>query len=273
MIGSLRDVIGNCEWVALTTGSGATLHRLVGLEGQETRYLKMMNRFSGTALAFEAERTRWAAERLPAPEVLAFREEGIMEYLLLAEVPGVPANDPQLTGREAELVPLLAAGLREIHKLPWQECPYDMRTGWLVQMAKMNLHSGRSAASSEAEQALQELAATRPETREEDLVVVHGDYRCANILLDADRMQITGYLDWGNLGMGDRYLDLATAVNSIEGHFGAHWVPAFLQAYGFDDSNVANALGASEASNGLDGRLGQVDEWKLRWYRALDSFL
>ncbi|PWK13503.1 APH(3') family aminoglycoside O-phosphotransferase [Tumebacillus permanentifrigoris] len=260
MVESLREVIGNCRWEELTIGrSGATMHRLVGLEGQPTRYLKMMDRFSGTALAFEAERMRWAAQRLPAPDVLEFREEGIMEYLLMSEVPGAHAADPMWQGRTAELVPVLAQGLRQIHATPWQECPYEMRPGWLLQMAKINLHSGLADVDAmaalhpgqSAEDVLQELIATRPETTEQDLVVVHGDYCFPNILLNPDDLQITGFVDWGNLGIGDRYLDLAIAVKSIIMNVGVEWVEPFLQAYGLE----------------------KREETKLQWFRVLDSFL
>ncbi|KEO82754.1 aminoglycoside 3'-phosphotransferase [Tumebacillus flagellatus] len=250
---TFREVIGNCRWEELTVGcSGATLHRLIGLEGQPTRYLKMMSRLAGSDLAFEAERTRWAAQFLPAPDVLDFREEGVFEYLLMSEVPGVHAADEHFAGRAADIVPLLAAGLRRVHEtLPVNLCPYDMRTDVLLQVAKINLHSGLMEEGIENPEAeLQELIQSRPETTEQDLVVIHGDYSFPNVMLTPAGDAVSGYVDWGALGTADRYLDLAIAVKSVVYNVGESWVPVFLKSYAPD-----------------------VDLRKLEWFRRVNRFL
>ncbi|MBL0385874.1 aminoglycoside 3'-phosphotransferase [Tumebacillus sp. ITR2] len=246
-----REVVGNCRWEELTIGrSGATLHRLVGLEGQETRYLKVMSRFAGSDLAFEAERTKWVSAYLSAPKVLDFREEGIFEYLLTSEVPGIHAADPHWAGRADEILPVLAQGLRRVHELPVEKCPYDNRTGVVLQMAKLNLHSGL-VEGEDAEEELKDLVKTRPETPDEDLVVLHGDYSFPNVLLTPEGDGVSGYVDWGALGIGDRYLDLAIAVKSVILNVGEDGVAAFLEGYSPEP----------------------LDAGKLEWFRRLNRFL
>lgn len=249
---ALRDTIGDCRWEELTIGcSGATTHRLVGLSGQPTRYLKMMSRLAGSDLAFEAERTKWVSKFLPAPQVLDVREEGVVEYLLMSEVPGLHAAEPHWKGQAAQIVPLLAQGLKRVHEeLSVEHCPFDMRTGLLMQMAKINVNSGLAEVEHAAD-VLADLQACKPETTEEDIVVLHGDYSFPNVLLSPEGDAVTGYVDWGRLGVGDRYLDLAIAIKSVILNVGEAWVPVFLQAY----SPVP------------------LSKEKLEWYRRLDALL
>jgi kanamycin kinase len=64
----------------------------------------------------------------------------------------------------------------------------------------------------------------------EDLVVTHGDYCVPNIVFDGDRL--SGFLDVGELGVADRWRDLAVATWSIEWHIGHGWEDLFLSVYG-----------------------------------------
>lgn len=79
--------------------------------------------------------------------------------------------------------------------------------------------------------ALDLLDADRPPT--EDLVVCHGDYCLPNVLIDDDG-RVTGYVDLGELGVADRWWDLAVATWSVTWNLGPGWEGMFLQAYGVE---------------------------------------
>ena len=64
----------------------------------------------------------------------------------------------------------------------------------------------------------------------EDLVFVHGDYCLPNILLKDGRL--SGLIDWGFAGIGDRYLDFAAAVGTIRRNLGDEWIEPFFAEYG-----------------------------------------
>ncbi len=64
-----------------------------------------------------------------------------------------------------------------------------------------------------------------------DPVVCHGDACNPNFLLD-EAGHCVGYVDLGQLGVGDRWADLAPALLSLGWNFGEGWQPAFLEAYG-----------------------------------------
>jgi kanamycin kinase len=65
----------------------------------------------------------------------------------------------------------------------------------------------------------------------EDLVVCHGDYCPPNVFL-ADDGVVTGYLDLGELGVADRWYDVAVGAWSVTWNFGPGWEVLFYDAYG-----------------------------------------
>jgi kanamycin kinase len=86
--------------------------------------------------------------------------------------------------------------------------------------------------------ALDRLEADRPPT--EGVVVCHGDYCLPNVLID-DAGRVTGYVDLGELGVADRWWDLAVATWSVTWNLGPGWEALFLQAYGVELDSRRNA--------------------------------
>ena len=77
-------------------------------------------------------------------------------------------------------------------------------------------------------QALDRLERDRPEA--EDLVVCHGDYCPPNILLDGG--QLGGFVDLAELGVADRWWDLAIGTWSVGWNYGTQYSARFLETYG-----------------------------------------
>lgn len=81
------------------------------------------------------------------------------------------------------------------------------------------------------------------------LVVTHGDFCCPNVLIDPASLTFTGVLDVGWLGVGDRYIDVATTVMTLGGDLnpqygGAAAVSRVLRRVGADpeDPRIADYL-------------------------------
>ena len=64
----------------------------------------------------------------------------------------------------------------------------------------------------------------------EDIVVVHGDATFDNMRVDGAGE--VGFIDCGNAGRADRYVDLSLIAAEIEDHFGPEWVGPFARGYG-----------------------------------------
>lgn len=96
------------------------------------------------------------------------------------------------------------------------------RTDW----AARDFHPEFAALTVEA--AVEEFAASVPEA--EDLVVCHGDYCVPNVLLRGT--DVVGFVDLGELGVADRWWDLAVATWSVTWNFGPGYENQFLESYG-----------------------------------------
>jgi kanamycin kinase len=168
--------------------------------------------------ANEARRLRWAARYIAVPPVLDHGVDGGRAWLRTLGLPGVSAVHPRWRARPAVAVRAIGAGLRTMHdSLPGSSCPFD----WSVDSRLPVLHPAHRAHLPE-----------RPTI--DRLVVCHGDACAPNTLID-DRGQCCGHVDFGELGVADRWADLAVATLSLGWNYpGRSWEAEFFAAYGID---------------------------------------
>lgn len=212
--------------------------RLDAPTGQR-HFLKIAYLGRQPGLADERARLEWAADRLPVPRVMEYRSDGTVEWLLTDGLPGVDATDEKLCRRPDVLVPILARGLRAIHETPAADCPFDFQVAVALERVKERAARGLIHPAADfhpehgaltTEQAIEKLEHMRPAT--EDVVLCHGDYCFPNALIE-DGI-VTGYLDLGQLGLADRWWDVAVATWSVTWNVGPGWEDLFLESYGIE---------------------------------------
>lgn len=244
------------EWTPISIGRSVARTYRLHLPGHEVgMYLKMVDRDTRRSLQPEYERLVWLQGKLPVPEIIEYVSENNVDYLLTVELPGSHAAERSWSDRLPLIVRELAQALRRIHTLPIDECPFDKCLAVHLDEARRNMELGlvdvedfdRKRSGRSAESLYRELLLTRPP--EEDLVFTHGDYCMPNILLKEDG-RLSGYIDWGNAGVSDRYRDLALAHRSLIYNFGSEWAELFLNEYGLDT----------------------CDRDKIEFYQLLDEF-
>lgn len=202
-------------------------------------YLKAA--FVGThpSLAAERDRCTWLrAHGVPVPQVLDHDGDGAVEWLLTAGLPGIDATAPQHLADPAVTVPLLAAGLRRFHEIDPAGCPFDYRMTTALEHVARRVAAGDVSTDGfhdvhrdlDPGSALERLGDLVVE--EHELVVCHGDYTLPNVLLDEGR--VVGYLDLGEVGVADRWRDLAVATWSVTWNFGPGYEDLFLDSYGVE---------------------------------------
>ena len=81
-----------------------------------------------------------------------------------------------------------------------------------------------------AEEAVDHLEHTRPNV--ETLAVCHGDYCLPNVLIENG--VAAGFVDLGELGVADRWWDLAVATWSVTWNLGPGLEELFLSEYGVE---------------------------------------
>jgi kanamycin kinase len=163
-------------------------------------------------LAAEAARLRWAVPYVSVPRVLSAGRDGAGEWLLTAALPGESAVSQRWKADPATAAAAIGAGLRTLHdRLPVQDCPFS----WSVEK-RLAVVPGKEF----------------PESPPIDcLVVCHGDACVPNTLIDEDG-KCSGHVDFGEMGIADRWADLAIATWSTEWNYGPGWEDEVLDAYG-----------------------------------------
>jgi aminoglycoside phosphotransferase len=245
----------NSEWTTISIGcSTAGVYRLLDIDGEAT-YLKVIDdKMSRQSLRPEYNRLKWLQGKLPVPKIIEYLIEDDSEYLWTSEIPGLHAAERSWVDHLPQMVRLLARGLLNIHSVLIEDCHFNKNVSIRVQEAEMNLIAGLvdeedfdvKRKGRKPDELYREIIASIP--RDEDLVFTHGDYCLPNILINGSIL--SGFIDWGNAGIADRYQDIALAVRSLSSNFGEEWGALFLQEYGLNNPDWA----------------------KIEFYQQLDEF-
>lgn len=161
-------------------------------------YVKVCEPQWAHQLVAEAERLRWAAAYVRVPLVL----DAGRGWLHTAGLAGRSAVDPRWLADPPTAARAVGAGLRLLHDaLPADSCPFGPPP-WVTDSSDVDR-----------------------------LVVCHGDACAPNTLVDDDG-QCSGHVDLGDLGVADRWADLAVAAWSLGFNYGGDWRTEFFDAYG-----------------------------------------
>jgi aminoglycoside phosphotransferase len=249
----LSRMISGYEWRQNHAGfSPARVFRL-DAENKSSLYLKISPRTLAHSLSREKTRLEWLGNRLPVPEVLLFAAGDDADYLLLSAIRGADASDASFKTDAPRIVEQLTIGLKTIHNLPLENCPFDESLDYKIALAGKLVENNlvdeddfdEINLGKTAEDLFRELIAAKP--AREDSVFTHGDYCLPNIILDDGRLK--GFVDWGNAGIADRFQDIALLTRSVIYNFGAEYEEIVYKIYGIEP-----------------------DREKIRFYRLLDEF-
>ena len=206
--------------------------------GAGQRFVKWTPAESGIDLAAERDRMAWAAAYTPVARPLDLGADEAGSWLVTTALPGENAVSPRWLADPRTAVTAIGAGLRALHdRLPVADCPFSWAAaervadaqrraalGWLDDPARW--HEEHRPLG--LDRALALVADIPPADR---LVVCHGDACAPNTLLD-DEGHWSAHVDLGELGVADRWADLAVATWSTAWNYGPGWEDVLLAAYG-----------------------------------------
>ncbi|MFI5036696.1 MAG: phosphotransferase [Acidimicrobiales bacterium] len=204
--------------------------------GSAPVYVKWLPAASGNDVAGEVERLAWASPYTPVPRVVEQGRDPEGSWFVSMAIDGESAVSPRWLADPATATAAIGAGLRALHDaLPRGDCPFtwsarhrlstvDQRRqrGELDHLEWSDEHAGLTL-----ESALADLA----RVPSEDLVVCHGDACAPNTLIGEDGRWV-GHVDLDQLGVGDRWSDLAVAAWSTEWNYGPGLAHHVYDAYG-----------------------------------------
>ena len=235
----LRTKYADWKWELVWQYGPEALTFRLSNASRGARYLKMSRADYFPGLDDEADRMAWAVDHLPVPHVIERGSDAGVSWLTTHALPGRNATDPALAGDPERLVRALAEGLRRFHRAPVEACPFDFRLDGALAHIRRRLELGHiqperdfhpEFAHLSAEEAVEHLERTRPKA--ETLAVCHGDYCLPNVLIEEG--VVTGFVDLGEVGVADRWWDLAVATWSVTWNLGPGHEDLFLSEYGVD---------------------------------------
>lgn len=243
---SLRSLAKTCRVYDSSCGDQA---RVYYLEADGGLFLKTAE--PGTLRA-EAEMTRYFHSRHLAPEVLLY-ESRERDYLLTRKLPGRDCIHPNHLAQPDKLCNTLGQALRLLHSVSAADCPVKL-TGQLLQRADslptdscfrpdLSIPGCYFASAGEARQVLTEMG---PFLRSDTLI--HGDFCLPNVIVQD--WKLSGLIDVGGGGLGDRHLDLFWGIWSLQFNLKTPaYTDRFLDAYGRDgfEPELLRAAAALEA--------------------------
>jgi kanamycin kinase len=202
---------------------GGLTFRIPAGGGEPAVFAKCAEHDSGLDLAAEAAKLDWARAYTPVPEVLSYGNDGQGWWLVTGALDGESAVSERWSADPATAVRAIGVGLRRLHEaLPVDDCPFDWSVDERLRLRGLTLFEAT------------ELPAVPPIDR---LVVCHGDACAPNTLL-ADDGRFLAHVDLGQLGVADRWADLAPAMLSLGWNFGSGWEELLLEAYGIEPDPV-----------------------------------
>lgn len=206
---------------------------------------------------------RWLEGRLDAPRVIGSVVLEGFRWTLMTRISGDMACADRWREDPHRLVRVLAEGLKELWAADRVDCPVDQRPqaklerAWrTVEQGRVNLELvepdtfGENGFSSPAA-LLHWLETNAPEC---EPVLTHGDLCLPNVFLKD--WSVSGFLDLGRSGMGDRWTDIAILWRSLRDNFGGHYGAP---VEGFHPDELFDALGMEK------------DEEKLKYYLLMDE--
>lgn len=190
------------------------------IKGPSERFVKWRPEGAIDSLEEEAQRLRWARPFVQVPEVLESGSDASGSWLVTAALLGESAISQRWKADAETAVRVAGSALRRLHDdLPVSDCPFE----WSIESRRQGVHPSKVGDP--------KIAETAPPV--DKLVVCHGDACVPNTLIASDGVFV-GHVDFGDLGVADRWADLAVATWSTEWNYGPGWEGLYLEAYGID---------------------------------------
>lgn len=208
----------------------------------------------------------WLQDKLPVPKVLGYAKDEQKTYLLMTRVPGEISCEDKYMRNPEQLTGILATGLHTLWKVDISDCPYTCNLEKKLQLAKYSVENNRVDIDKAEPDTFGRNGFTNPahllewlqnNMPEEELVLSHGDFCLPNLFLSEG--QVSGYIDLGRTGRGDRWQDIALCYRSLIHNFGGKYTGKKYKEFNEDL---------------LFEKLGIDPDWeKIRYYILLDELL
>jgi len=206
---------------------------------------------------------RWLEGRLPIPKVLATEVCDGFRWTLMTRISGEMSCADTYRADPHRLVRVLAQAMRQLWTVEIDGCPVDQSPRAKLERARAIVESGQVNMDLAEPETFGEKGFSSPAALLSWLeshapacepVLTHGDFCLPNLFLKD--WQLSGFLDLGRSGAGDKWTDIAILWRSLRDNFGGHYGAA---VPGFHPDALFEALGIEK------------DEERLQYYLLMDE--
>lgn len=206
---------------------------------------------------------QWLAGKAPVPQVAAHEVLNDRDWLLMTRIQGEELCKPEVMNNPVLLLDCMAEALHVLWSISVADCPFERTVADNLSHAEAAILAGRfdpfdcepetfGPDGFENPEAL--LNWLKSHLPRQDRVVTHGDFCLPNLFTDGKRF--TGFIDVGNAGAGDRWMDLALGWRSLKHNSDGHYGKTYPN---INPDDLFRAAGIPK------------DEEKLRYYMLLDE--
>ena len=239
----------------------------IGMSGNQVLIFEDMvlkREDSSVSMIEQVQMMQWLKGKIPVPQVLAYEEENGKSYLLMSKMSGEMSCDTYYLEHPQVLLEALARGLKMLWEVDIKECPCTRDLDVVLKEARIRVDNNLvdldnvepttfgEGGFENPKHLLKWLESNRPTF---EPVLSHGDYCLPNVFLENG--QITGFIDLGRTGVGDKWNDIALCYRSLKHNFDG--------TYGgkvYEDFNP----------DMLFEKLGIEPDWnKIKYYLLLDE--
>lgn len=240
--------------VPIASGGTDAQLRLLTAEGNQYILKSMHLKLPEESLSRERDMYAWLSGKVPVPQIKFFIVHNGVEYLCMSKLPGDTLESCIRKWKAEYVVVRYAEVLKQLHALPLDAAIPHWPMEDRLRVAQVRLQE-RAIDEDDIDPpfkhlSMQELFDEMMKLVPGDLdeVCTHGDYCLDNLLVDGDAL--SGLIDLGRGGRGDRYQDLAIAARSVREAYGEKMLGLFFSSYGLNNPSAE----------------------KLRFYTMLDEF-
>ncbi len=236
-------VIGNRNIIPNKVGmSGHYVYHLKNNDDADNLYLKIAYINHPDSLQREKDVLEWLSGKIPVPKVRYYKKHNSYEYLLLSEIKGEGSHHHTYNNDIKSVVDLLGKGMKIIHNVSIEGCPFDRRIEETIKEAEKRVSLGLvdedefliKYSGITVGKLFDLLLSRMPAIRDkQENVFTHGDYCLPNIIINESG--ISGFIDWGRAGVSDPYQDIALAIRSLRFNWGDEFVKSMIRAYGIEE--------------------------------------
>lgn len=152
----------------------------------------------GKGLGKERERLEWLKDKVSVPKVIGFMSSDGKDALLLSAIEGQNLAVLKKEWPAEKVINKLVKALKNFHAIDATDCPFG------------NYETGK--------------------------ILVHGDACLPNFIFSGDKF--SGYIDLGDMAIGDREVDFAAAIWSLDYNLGDGHGLKFLKKYGIENATT-----------------------------------